>query len=225
MSAVSDESSSLLQGDWGPRPNFATCAALRSPEGVQEIVLSDDGHTLRVPGPSSMSCFLDPFGEYGCPQTINRTEGEIDFEVDERNVIDFQEPTENYRIEVVGVSSSDYVQFGAGQFYWGADITKNCGSRHRGSHWRYARGAFSGTTGHELNTQDIPPKSRVTAVLEYQAGKGRFAVTAEGQHECVVATNLPPGCMIFAGACGGTFTLLAGKSTLGTPKTKSARKA
>jgi hypothetical protein len=227
MSASADEGgsgSSVLEGDWGPRPKFTTCVGLQS-SGTETATVSDDGYTIDVQGAGSRSVFLDPFGEYGCPQTINKNEDELDFDAPKGQFIDFEEPTPDYRIEVVGVSSSDYIQFGAGQFYWGTDITKKCGNRHEGSHWRYAHGAFSNNQAVETRGPgDIPPKSRVTAVLEYQAGEGRFTVTAEGKGECVVATHLPPGCIIFAGACGGTVTLLAGRSTLGTPKTKSARK-
>jgi hypothetical protein len=222
-SAGHERSIALPEGDWGPRPQFAACEALCGAAAG----ISDDGFTLAVPWERSSAanlCFLDPFGEYGCPQTIDKIEADVKFDALEGEYIDFEEPTPDYRIEVVGKSSSDYVHFGAGLFYEGTDITKKCGNRHEGSHWRYAYGAYSSLD--RLETGALKPQSRVTVVLEYGAGRGRLSVTAEDEKdEVLIAKDLPPGCIIFAAASMGEVTLLAGRSTLGAPKTKSARKA
>jgi hypothetical protein len=208
-------------GDWGARPRFSPLEDMRKRNDVELI---EDGHSVYVPSTSSCSCFLDFFGEYGCPQTINKTQDEVDFRVNENEVPPL-ESFGDYRIEVVGRSSNSYIQFGAGPFYWAKALTDSCGNRHKGSHWRFAGGAFSDND--EVPTPGpIPEGSKVTAVLEYVDGKGRFSVTAEKEEkEFVIADGLPPGCVIFVGASGGTITLLAGRSTLGAPKTKSARKA
>jgi hypothetical protein len=67
--------------------------------------------------------------------------------------------------------------------------------------------------------------AQVALVLEYEGGVGCLTVTADGEPQpFIVAEDLPPGCILYVGACSGKVSVVGGGTTLDAPIIKSARK-